>query len=334
MRVTTMKEGLILAKMKPEWVFEGLIEAGDQWVVSGPPKCGKSRLVAELAISASEGRPFFNYQCPRKMRVLYMDFELSGRVFYERVLDMYEGDELSMGNNDYLLRSSEYKTIDVTAIADSASDAADVKAAIEALRPDLIIWDVLSSMHSAEENDNGQMKNAMKCIRVISGGAAHIVVHHSKKTFGKSNQGAGGMRGASSIHGEVNGVMSLSEKSGKQGVQTVQFCARGVKEPKTLRLVDNGVGFQIAPSAISSVELASLGLRGLPKESAGDKVVRLFEGVVRMNASEFKTSIMERYQIGARQARRYIESAVSEKMIKIATIDGTQFYELASASRA
>lgn len=40
------------AQQKADYIFEGLIEKGDQWIISGAPKSGKSRLALQLAISA------------------------------------------------------------------------------------------------------------------------------------------------------------------------------------------------------------------------------------------------------------------------------------------
>lgn len=325
MKVTGMNAGLEYAKKKPNWIVEGLIEAGNQWIIAGPAKCGKSRLAAELAINASEGKPFFGYRCPRKMRVLYIDFELGERLFFERVLAMYGYDEKLMAQNQTFFHAGEYETIDVLQVSDERSEVADVKRTIREMELDLIIWDVLSSTHASDENDNVKMKKVMKGIKYVSQGVAHVVVHHTKKAFGKANAGADGMRGASSIHGEVNGVMSLSDKAGKRGVQTIKFSARGFKGPDTLRLVDNGVGYQLASLEEDAAD--PLSIKGAPKEGQSQKVVKVFGEEVVLSAAKLMQAIIATYKIGERQARRYIGEAISNESIAVRIIGGQQNYE-------
>lgn len=210
----------------PAWIFEGLIERGDQWIVSGAPKSGKSRLALQIAIAASEGTEFFGYKCGSRQKVLYIDFELSKRLSAERVVTMYANDKTKLVNNSYFFRCSDYKSIDI--LNDEATSK--LQAQIEALKPDLIIFDVLARMHGVDENSNPEMTKVMLRARWLAGDAAHIIVHHARKeTHG--NGGAKAIRGASSIHGEVNGVISLAVEGSKQGSHSVVFSIRGPKDP-------------------------------------------------------------------------------------------------------
>ncbi|BCX67269.1 AAA family ATPase [Pseudomonas izuensis] len=210
----------------PVWVFEGLIEKGDQWIVSGAPKSGKSRLALQIAIAASEGTEFFGYKCTSRQKVLYIDFELSKRLSAERVVTMYANSKNKLVNNSYFFRCSDYKSIDIL----NEDDTRTLQAQIEALKPDLIIFDVLARMHGVDENSNPEMTKVMLRARQLSGDAAHIIVHHARKeTYG--NGGAKAIRGASSIHGEVNGVISLAVEGSKQGSHSVVFSLRGPKDP-------------------------------------------------------------------------------------------------------
>lgn len=210
----------------PVWVFEGLIEKGDQWIVSGAPKAGKSRLALQIAIAASEGAEFFGYRCRLRQKVLYIDFELSKRLSAERVVTMYANDKNKLVNNSHFFRCSDYKSIDIL----NEDATSKLQAQIEALKPDLIIFDVLARMHGVDENSNPEMTKVMLRARQLAGEAAHIIVHHARKeTHG--NGGAKAIRGASSIHGEVNGVISLAVEGSKQGSHSVVFSLRGPKDP-------------------------------------------------------------------------------------------------------
>lgn len=227
--------GRAAAAQQPDWVVDGLIERGDQWMIAGAPKAGKSLLATQLALAVSEGGRFLDWQCDRPQKVLYMDFELKDRVFWQRLLGMYRGNEQAMQRNRNFLRCGDFKTVDVLDVVERKK-IADMIAQVD---PDLIVWDVLARMHSGDENDNGTMKAVMMGIRMLSGTAAHVVVHHARKPPSGAegvNLGALSMRGASSIHGEADGVMSLAVRDGQGARYSLQFSARAVQAPDEMLL--------------------------------------------------------------------------------------------------
>ncbi len=71
-----VSEGRIASEQKPIWLLDELIEQGDQWIINGAPKSGKSLLATQLALAIASGGQFLNWKNQNPARVLYMDFEL------------------------------------------------------------------------------------------------------------------------------------------------------------------------------------------------------------------------------------------------------------------
>lgn len=293
--------GSLAAQQQPIWLLDGLIEMGDQWMLAGSPKAGKSMMATQLGIAISTGGKFMNWQCSRPARVLYMDFELKDRVFWQRVMTMFNGNEAMLRKNFF--RCGDFKTIDVLDVVERQR----ITELIAELKPDLIIWDVLARMHSAEENDNGMMKAVMLSIRMMSGSAAHIVVHHARKPPSGAegvNLGALGMRGASSIHGEADGVMSLAVREGQGARYSLQFSARAVEAPDEL-LLNRG---------------ANLMFYGASEDEA-DKLKRALHGAFRGNgfvlSSDLESHFCDALGVKSRRAKDYIKQCCDNGWIAV-----------------
>ncbi|WP_323935260.1 AAA family ATPase [Aeromonas caviae] len=71
-----VSEGRIASEQKPIWLLDELIEQGDQWIINGAPKSGKSLVATQLALAIASGGQFLNWRNRNPARVLYMDFEL------------------------------------------------------------------------------------------------------------------------------------------------------------------------------------------------------------------------------------------------------------------
>ena len=286
--------GITAALQQPEWVLEGLIERGDQWVLAGSPKAGKSLMAAQIALAVSEGGTFLNWTCSRPLKTLYMDLELKDRAFWQRTLSMYRGNEAAMLRNSNFLRCGDFRTIDVLDVV-QRKKMADMIAAVQ---PDFIVWDVLARMHSGEENDNGVMKAVMISIRMVSGSAAHIVVHHARKPAPGTegvNLGALSLRGASAIHGEADGVMSLAVRDGQGARFSLKFSTRNVEEPDEMLL-----------SRDDTTLMYQEGSRG-EQERIREVLQAAMRGQGYILSQELEEHFCEALQVKSRRAKDYLK---------------------------
>lgn len=234
----TFSGGITTARTKPEWVITDLIESGDQWIVSGQPKVGKSIFAMSLAAAVATGESFIGYDCLAAKRVLYFDLELKDRVFWARVDQMFSERDPEKLNN--LIRPNNLSSLDVFN-RDDQKNIADI---IALAQPDLIIWDVLSRLHCKDENDNSSMKQVLQKIRLLSDTKAHLIVHHSRKNVGYGNADAQSIRGAGAIHGEVDGAITLTHNA-NLGICNMNISARALPPQEDLLIeIDSRLSFK------------------------------------------------------------------------------------------
>ena len=81
----TVKSLALGLTSKPDYLIEGLIEKGDQVLLYGQPKVGKTFLAIQMACALACKKPFLNFEICKRRKVLYVNFEMGERVFSDRI---------------------------------------------------------------------------------------------------------------------------------------------------------------------------------------------------------------------------------------------------------
>lgn len=76
-------------KDKIPWVIEKLLAEGEQMLVFGAPKVGKSQFALQLSMCVALGEPFLDWSISGRRRVLYLNFEMGKRTFMLRIARHY-----------------------------------------------------------------------------------------------------------------------------------------------------------------------------------------------------------------------------------------------------
>jgi hypothetical protein len=281
------------------WILKKLLAEGEQMLIFGAPKVGKSQFALQMAMCVALGEPFLNWSPHKRGRVLYLNFEMGNRSFMSRIALHYShlmeekkkreclenghdfivdpqawhrlGDETPPGNDllnevneaikDHFFFSADLKNLEGDHVTKAASDQVKGKGAtskeeiensrnqlvlhwqsiIEAIRPDLIIFDTLSKSHAIDERDNSEIQQVLLRIRqicsipVISGDLsgvkdekqmarkdiAHVIIHHARKLPGENSGKGGGfisldnIRGGSAIRAEADLIIGIFGKAKK-----------------------------------------------------------------------------------------------------------------------
>ncbi len=307
---------LIDAAQEPdEWIVEGLIEAGDQVMIAGNPKAGKSLIASQLSIAVASGGKFLSWNIPQPRRVLYVNLELRRKRFGKRLIAQIGGvDSLERCSNLHTV--NELRTIDIR----NRNCIDEFAALVKSLQIELIVWDVLARMHNAEENDNPEMRKVMHAIRVASADRAHVVLHHARKPANGQenvNMGAAGMRGASSIHGEADLIMSLHVRSGQGARYSLKFSARNIEEPDEM-LLDRD------PTTLLFYQA---------DEAEANRLQSVIRNVFDVDTSckpkELTDAVMNAFEVKERRAKQLIQSAMQQGWISPITLNGRrQGYQL------
>ncbi|HEY8899235.1 MAG TPA: AAA family ATPase [Chthoniobacterales bacterium] len=218
----------------PKWVFENFIERREQVILFGPPKTGKSQLALQIALAAARGEPFLKRKPPKAIKVLYFNFEINRRQFARRLVEMTRGKRLgdTQVSEDFEWPSEFWfygGTLDerLMVIHESRDDGrlekkrAELKAQIDAIQPELIIFDTLSYLHGVDENANIEVTRLLEIIRELAGEAAHIIVHHTRKQGadreGRRDYSTDSIRGATAIRGSADLILGLFPANGGAG---------------------------------------------------------------------------------------------------------------------
>ncbi|MGJ8632326.1 MAG: AAA family ATPase [Luteolibacter sp.] len=261
------------------WIIEDLISEGEQMLVFGAPKVGKSQFVLQMAISVALGNDFHKWRASIQgegRKVLYVNLEIGERSFMRRIADhviaeaqlgarpdskkeipieMVEGiNELIAGK---LFFSEGMRTVGMTNdLIDEILKAEDKggkvaahrfvdkwHASLDEMKPDLIIFDTLSKMHSLDERNNNEIQGVLSVIRKISTvqsgdipderkELAHVIVHHSRKSSENSISGGelslDSIRGGSSIRAEADVIVGIFARKDKYVVQAGKTMPRDV----------------------------------------------------------------------------------------------------------
>lgn len=300
--------GIKKARTQPQWIISNLIENGDQWMVSGQPKVGKSIFAMSLAVAVATGGSFIGYECLTAKRVLYFDLELKDRVFWARIDQMFCENEPAEINN--LIRPNNLTSLDVY----NDEDQKFIVDTIAVTRPDLIVWDVLSRMHCKDENDNSSMKQVLQKIRSLSDSKAHLIVHHSRKNVGFGNADAQSIRGAGAIHGEVDGAITLTHNQ-SLGICNMNISARALApQQDQLIEIDSNLSFKRHIKA-SNEDIQTAMRKCLNAEE-------------KHTSKTLNTKLQQVLGIEDRQASRIISQAKKAGIIDAEKIGRSVFYSL------
>jgi archaellum biogenesis ATPase FlaH len=177
-----------------QWIVEPLIAAGDQILLAGEPKSGKSLLASQLCL---EIMPTKDKKKPG-WTVLYVSFEMDKTVMWARASQQAEGLKITLldpqlnklgelAPADYMPGAHKsaldyYHLFDLEGrrtfgIAPKYRELSDVHREeneatrlawfelMDKIKPDLIIFDSLSQLHFCDENANLEMRDALQQLR-------------------------------------------------------------------------------------------------------------------------------------------------------------------------
>jgi len=178
------------------WLITGLWSEEAVGIVGGEPKCCKSFLALDMAVSVAAGTPCLRrFPVTRAGRVLLYAAEDALHIVRRRL----EGICLAAG---VALQELDVQVITAPTVRlDLATDRANLDETVAKLRPRLLVLDPFVRLHRIDENASGEVAPLLAYLREMQRrhGVAVAVVHHAKK--GGSGIRAGqALRGSSEFH--------------------------------------------------------------------------------------------------------------------------------------
>jgi hypothetical protein len=188
---------LSTAGPQTQWLVEGLWSDQAVGILGGEPKCCKSFLALDVAVSVASGAHCLRqFPVHRTGSVLIFPAEDSLPVVRQRLEGICAAAAVSFDSLPVHVITAP------TLRLDTATDCQRLAQAIEHLQPRLLILDPLIRLHRVDENDASQIAALLSFLRQLQRQfhLAVLLVHHARKDSHSSRPGQA-LRGSSELHG-------------------------------------------------------------------------------------------------------------------------------------
>lgn len=179
------------------WLVEQLWGACSVGVIGGAPKCSKTWLGLDLALSVATGTPCLGkYQVPERGPVLVYLAEDALPLVRDRVAGMARHRGLDLAAVEIHVITAPTLRLDLD------PHRAQLFETAKRLRPRLLLLDPLVRLHGIDENNAGEVAELLAYIRSLQRrlDVSVVLVHHTRKNASGGASAGQGLRGSSDIH--------------------------------------------------------------------------------------------------------------------------------------
>jgi hypothetical protein len=179
------------------WLVEPLWGESSVGVIGGAPKCAKTWLGLDLALSVATGTACLGrYAVPRPGPVLIYLAEDALAVLRERVEGMARHRGLELAGIEIHVITAPSLRLDRDPHRQRLLETA------RRLRPRLLLLDPLVRLHGVDENNAGEVAQLLAYFRLLQRqlDLSVILVHHTRKNAAGGVAAGQGLRGSSDIH--------------------------------------------------------------------------------------------------------------------------------------
>jgi hypothetical protein len=179
------------------WLVEELWGASSVGVIGGAPKCAKTWLGLDMALSVATGTACLGkYAVPEPGPVLVYLAEDALPVVRERVEGMARHRGLDLGQVEIHVITAP------TLRLDRDRDRTRLLETTRLLRPRLLLLDPLVRLHGIDENNAGEVAELLAYFRSLQRqlDLSVLLVHHTRKNAAGGVAAGQGLRGSGDIH--------------------------------------------------------------------------------------------------------------------------------------
>jgi RecA-family ATPase len=217
----------------PRWLVDTLWARAAVGVLGGAPKCCKSWLALDLAVSVATGTACLGaFDVDDAGPVLLYMAEDAAPVVKARLSGICRARQLDLASVPiYVI------TVPVLRL-DRRRDQARLRDAVRRYAPRLLVLDPFVRLHRIDENDAGEVSALLGYLRTLQRqhDVAVLVVHHARKNGGAGAQAGQSLRGSGDFH--AWGDSNLYVRRQKDAlVLTIEHRAAAAPELLRLQLV-------------------------------------------------------------------------------------------------
>lgn len=212
------------------WLVHDLWSQGAVGFIGGAPKCCKSWLGLDLAVSVASGTPCLGrYPVDDRGPALVYLAEDALALVRDRLASQCAHRGLALEALDLHVITSPGLRLDLPA------DRKRLAATLQRRKPRLLLLDPLVRMHALDENSAAEVSELLGFLRVLSRehAVALVLVHHmSKKSRAQPGQA---LRGSSDLHAWADSSLYLTSRRGSL-LLTVEHRSAPAPEPVAISL--------------------------------------------------------------------------------------------------
>jgi hypothetical protein len=217
------------------WLVTGLWAEQAVGIVGGEPKCCKSFLALDLAVSVATGTPCLRrYPVTNPGRVLLYAAEDALHVVRRRIEGICAAAGASLETLDLQVITAPTLRLDLDV------DRCSLDETVAGLKPRLLVLDPFVRLHRIDENSSGEVAPLLAFLRELQRrhGVAVAVVHHARKGGAKARAGQA-LRGSSEFHAWGDSNLYL-RRNGDELSLTVEHRAAASVPSLLLELAQHG----------------------------------------------------------------------------------------------
>jgi hypothetical protein len=218
------------------WLVDGLWSRAAVGIIGGAPKCKKSWLGLDLAVSIASGTPCLDtFDVLEPGPALLFMAEDDASTVKTRVAGICRHRALALDTLDAHLITAPSLRLDRDA------DQRRLATIVADLAPRVLLLDPFVRLHRLDENDAGQISGLLAYLRELQRqhDLAVVVVHHVRKNGSASSSGQN-LRGSGDFHAWVDSSLYLRRRH-EQLLLAVEHRAAAAIEPVLLDLAgDDG----------------------------------------------------------------------------------------------
>jgi len=218
-----------------QWLVERLWSEEAVGILGGEPKCCKSFLALDLAVSVASGAACLRqFPVRRTGKVLLFPAEDSLAIVRQRLEGIASAAQVPFQSLPVEVITAPSLRLDTPADCQRLADT------VQNLQPILLILDPLIRLHRLDENDATQVAGLLSYLRQLQRQfhLAIILVHHARKDSNGSRPGQA-LRGSSELHGWGDSNLYMRRK-GSQLTLSTEHRAAASQNHIPLQLIQSG----------------------------------------------------------------------------------------------
>jgi hypothetical protein len=220
------------------WLVEPLWARAGVGIIGGAPKCCKSWLGLDLALSVASGTPCLGrFAAAEAGDVLLYMAEDSGAVVRLRLAGLCRHRGLDLAELPIHVITAPALRLDLEV------DQRRLAQTVRRLRPRLLLLDPFVRLHRIDENNSGDVSALLAYLRALQRehDVAIVVVHHARKNPAPGTAPGQGLRGSGDFHAWGDSNLYLRRQRGDLGL-AIEHRAAPAPAPLTLTLAGSDQG--------------------------------------------------------------------------------------------